>query len=181
MSSKVIGRGTRIFILVIAFTIGLMSVNIALMPNNNTAYAAVNENEYVFKYLAPKSQTTYKQVYKSTKAVKDIKKEGEDIKAVGNAISSFGLAISPKKATIGSVIQVAGEVVYRIGDYQVKSLQNLKDNTKSVVKLEFKWTDTSSYPLKGTFRITTYYSYKGTIKGKKTYTQKRQFALGERW
>lgn len=36
MNSRVIGRGTKILIFAIVLTIGAMSVNIILMPDNNT-------------------------------------------------------------------------------------------------------------------------------------------------
>lgn len=113
---------------------------------------------------------------------KDIKKEGESIKAFGTAVTAFGAVVSPKAVKIGKVLEASGGVIYLVGAAQVKSVSTLKANTKCVVKLDFKWTHTSSYPLKGTFRIKTYYTYKGETVGKvNTYYQNRQFALGERW
>ena len=109
-------------------------------------------------------------------------KEGEQIKAYSGSVAAFGAIAAKFDAKIGSTIAAAGGVMYLIGDAQVKSFSTVKKNTKYNVKMDFKWTNTNNYPLKGTFRIKSYFTYNGKIVGKtKTYYQNRQFSPGERW
>lgn len=104
------------------------------------------------------------------------KKTGSIVRTWNDAVCSL------YNAKIGSVISAAGGTIYIIGDAQVTSLSTVKAGTDHVVEMDFKWTHTKSYPLKGTFRITTYFMYNGKVVGDKRVTyQNREFALGERW
>lgn len=185
MIYKKTGNARRLIlsmVLIVAITVGAININLLFAPANNMAYAAVSDDELIFKYLAPRSQTTYKEVFKSSRTAKSITKEGNKLKADGNTVTAFGAVIVPFHTIIGGVVAAAGGVTYLIGDYQVRSMSTVKENTNCVIKMDFKWTYTKSYPLKGTFRIKSYYTYKGKTVGEvKTYYQNRQFALGERW
>lgn len=131
----------------------------AMIPG--TAFAEVSDTEPIFQYLAPKSQTTYKQVLKDVRSVEDVKVQ---------------------TGKIGATIGVAGGVLYLVGDAQMKTLKAVKEATEQVVEYDFKWTYTKSYPLKGTFRMTTYFTCNGVPVGESRVTyQNREFALGERW
>ena len=159
----------------------IMILSICMVIPMNTQ-AAVSSKEPIFKYLAPKSQTSYKQIYKSSQKVKKIKKDGKDIIAFGGTVMAAGAVITPKAGKIGMYVSAAGGAYYLVGDVICRSLSKIPNNAKSVVIAEFKWTDTKNYPLKGTFKYTTYYTYKGKVVGKKQVKkQNRQFSLGERW
>lgn len=148
----------------------------------DSAQAAVRSNEPIFKYLAPKSQTKYKEVYKVTRSVKSLTREGKKLKAASGYVTAYGAVVAPFSRTIGTCCTVCGSMMYLVGDWQVSSVKYLKKNVRYVVKIDFKWTDARKYPLKGTFRIKTYFTYRGKrVSSIHTYYQKREFGYGERW
>ena len=160
----------------------LMSFTLVFTMIPGTAFAEVADTEPIFQYLAPKTQTTYKQVLRTVNDVESIKAEGNELMATRNRLAAWGAVCALFKAQIGVVIAAAGGTMYLVGDAQVKSLSTVKAGTDHVVEMDFKWTYTNSYPLKGTFRITTYFTYNGEVVGEKRVTyQNREFALGERW
>lgn len=152
----------------------------AMIPG--TAFAEVSDTEPIFQYLAPKSQTTYKQVLKDVRSVEDVKVQNEEIMAISGRVAAWGAIASGFTGKIGATIGVAGGVLYLVGDAQMKTLKAVKEATEQVVEYDFKWTYTKSYPLKGTFRMTTYFTCNGVPVGESRVTyQNREFALGERW
>ena len=171
---------TKMFKKIFTFSL-IMILSICMVIPMNTQ-AAVSSKEPIFKYLAPKSQTSYKQIYKSSRKVEKIKKDGKDIMAFGGTVMAAGTFITPKAGKIGMYVSAAGGGYYLLGDAICRSLSKIPNDAKSVVIAEFKWTNTKNYPLKGTFKYTTYYTYKGKVVGKKQVkTQNRQFSPGERW
>jgi hypothetical protein len=168
--------------LLAGLTVTSLGAGLIFEGSVDTAQAAVRKNEPVFKYLAPKSQTKYKEVYKVSRSVKSLRREGRKIKAASGYVTAYGAVIAPFSKTIGTVSSVYGSIMYLVGDRQVSSFKYLKSNVRYVVKVDFKWTDTRKYPLKGTFRIKTYFTYRGKrVSSIKTSYQKREFGYGERW
>lgn len=124
--------------------------------------------KYCYKYIAPKSQTSYKQIFSKTTDISKLKTANNKIMAVSNIAndmgSSYGVAglvikRLPFTAEIGAVAFVGGKAAYKIANETKKQLNSFKKNTKLQTKVYFKWTNAKQ--LKYSIKISEYFTYKG--------------------
>lgn len=175
----------RLFSILLITVFALSSIFcVNVIFDKTEAYAAVSPSEPIFSYIAPKSQTKYKHYATVRSSNLKLTKSGKKLIAAGNNAMALGAMtpIIPHAKVIGTVVGAGGGVAYVIGNYSVKKLSTVNKYARYVCEVDFKWTQTNSMPLKGTFRYKEYFTYNGkTVTPITTRYQTRTFGYGERW
>lgn len=135
-----------------------------------------------WKYIAPKTQTSYKVIHKYTTPVSKVIKANKKFIFYANAaedVALLGALIPFKQARVASAtIEAICHFSKKKYKNQNKYLKTLAKGSKKVNKAYFKWTD--PYTLKYKIKYVSYYTCKGKrISKKKTRERSGKIENGE--
>lgn len=130
--------------------------------------ALPNNNHYLYKTFAPRTQTSFKVFSQHQKSVGDIRKEGDQLVMIGTELMTGGGIASgvsglANKITLGKISNVtivSGGVLYYVGKGMKISVKNLAAGAVSKQKVYFRWTNPDAFEYQ--VKIESWVEYKGT-------------------
>lgn len=159
--------------LIICFTllINLFTVSAAYAKPDSGLSALPQETpmqKYCYKYIAPKTQTTYKVIYSKETPVEKLAVEGKKVMAFAESINDLGgkygvlgalVKKLPYSAQIGAITYISGKTLYCIANKNYKELSSVKKGSKLKTTVSFKWKN----PEKLTYsvKISEYFTFNG--------------------